>query len=121
MSDVLFESLVSMANNGISCNVTVFTNGQMISGVLISNIEFLETVANKTIGDGNNVNNNEFSKLFSEPARLVKEDGLKLADDGYYYLKNVSTSTNGSLISINGVCMKLKIDSVVGWYLGTPQ
>ncbi|WP_324011217.1 hypothetical protein [Aeromonas hydrophila] len=121
MSDNHFISLVNLANEGVCGPITVLVDGQLISGVLIGAVTFLESTARLIAGDGSNQANVEYSRMFSEPAALMVERANELVEDDSFYLKDVVITNNGNRINFNGVFMKLKIDAVAGWFIGHPQ
>ncbi|MFQ2225864.1 hypothetical protein ACK32Z_03000 [Aeromonas hydrophila] len=121
MSDKHLISLVNLANQGVTCPITVLIGGHLISGVLVGAVTFLESTAGLIVGDGSNPVSIEYSKLFSESAAIMKARPDELVEDDSFYLKDVVTINNGERAEFNGAYMKLKINAVDGWWVGQPK
>ena len=117
--DFLVGSMLSLfVEAGIELNVTLFVNGTMISGTIISKEQYLENVKvqlTKSCKEERKVLRGKMEKAVD----MLKEKGKKKPPH-YLYLKKIVTWNKGNEV-IEDAYLCVKTEKIDGFIWGTPS
>jgi hypothetical protein len=112
--------LVQVANFANSNNgVTLLSKGALISGIIISEKEYYESVASSYGERGEGAPSiAEYFWVRSDNSPKP-EEGESVKEFNFINLKNVKVNTGNSLTNLNGGFIRMKLEEVDGYILGT--
>lgn len=115
--DRLFNFLVHLAEAGAEIGVTVYTQGLVFSGRLISRRRYFEFSSELVRGQ------NGLATIFEELFKLGPDDefdpSAPVSDYKYVHLANAQVMSNGEFgMPRNGTLMRILRSDIVGWSLG---
>lgn len=118
---ILMVIFAEAANTGV--NVTLYTNGLVIEGLLISTNKYIEHMkkhTNVSLG----FEDTEMQQMINSSLEVYYDKILKKNDNEsfkYVHLEQVLVKQAGGDYEPQGALLRLKIDSVDGFQLGTTK
>lgn len=123
IQDMDLHFLVKVANFANSNNgVTILSKGSLISGVIVSEKEYYESVAG-SFGERNDsapaISEYFWKKSDNSPNREDYDDSKEFS---FINLKQVKINSNsGAFANMNGAFLRMKLEEVDGYILGIPS
>lgn len=125
ITDSALLHLVNLANHEISIGVTLFLQGTVIYGDLMSGYEYCQQTASN-IRSGGGDSGTEVRELtasfYDELAKDYKTGGDNVIPLNFLHLKNPAhLRGDGSRMAVNGGLFRVAIDKVSGFSVGKPS
>lgn len=119
VSDNVLLNIVNMVNyEEVTLSMTLFCNGIVIGGDVISGKEYFSTMADLTKDKSQQI-----SELYQEVGATFYNEMDEAKDQiplNYIHMKNVVLHNGGQLTPFNGGLIRLSIDEIDGHMIGRP-
>ncbi|BET97283.1 hypothetical protein [Xenorhabdus taiwanensis] len=116
--DIYLTTAAYIAENGFEVNVTLFLNGIIVSGVLISNKRYSSLLAGKIYKASNQEAGQAFLDVMLDIRDCINERDKEINEIEYLYLSDVEiTNSNGNKLKTDSE-MRIKLGEVNGFIFG---